>query len=216
MGTLLPFALGIAINPASIVAAILLLTSNQGAAKGLAYLAGWLLGLMTLTSGILLVMMSRGITTTQVAVWIIPLAGIILLIMAYNQWRQRPPPDAEVIPFEWMRSMPRVTSSMALGAGLFFGLFSVKNLLLTAAAAVVIREAGLELYQSITMLAIFVALATLGIAAPVYVALTQNSRAKAILIDWEYRLSIHNVTITCIVLVIIAVQLLGVGLGKLF
>jgi hypothetical protein len=215
MGTLLSFALGIAINPVSIVAAILLLTSNRGSTKGLAYLAGWLIALTMLTSTTFLVVMSRGNTTAQLTDWVILIAGLTLLLMGIIQWRKRPPPDAEIIPFEWLRAIPRSTSFMALSAGLFFGLFSLKNLLLTAAAAVVIKEASLTLDESIVMGLIFVALATLGIAAPVYISITQNHRARETLTDWEYRLSTHNVTITCIVLVIIAIQLLGLALGKL-
>jgi len=215
IGTLLPFALGIAISPVSIIAAILLLTSKQGTAKGLAYLAGWLAGLMTLVVALLVLVSSRGSTAVQFTAWVILSAGIILLIMAYIQWRQRPPRDAEIAPLEWLRAIPRTTSFMALSAGLFFSLFSVKNLLIVTATAAVIGEAGLGMAGRITAVLIFVTVATLGIAVPAYIAFAQGERAKAILTDWEYRLSVHNVTITCIVLVTIAVQLLGAGLIRL-
>jgi len=113
-----------------------------------------------------------------------------------------------------LRVMPQATSFMALGAGLFFGLFNMKNLLLTAVAVLVIGEASIELDQRMMMVSIFLALATLGIVAPVFVLATQNERAGAILADWEYRLAMHNVTITCVVLVTIAVQILLIGLYR--
>jgi hypothetical protein len=219
VGTLLPFALGIAISPAPIIAAILLLTSNRSPTKGLAYLAGWLAGLMTLIITMLLLVSSRDYSRWGMAAgftgWAILIAGIIMLIMAYIQWRQRPPPNDEIMPLEWLRGMPQATSFMALGAGLFFGLFSLKNLLIVAATAAIIGETGMGVGGNILAVLIFVTVATLGIAAPAYVLFTQGDRARDILNDWEYRLSIHNVTITCIVLVTLAVQFLGVGLGRL-
>ena len=215
IGTLLPFALGIAISPVSIIAAILLLTGNRGPAKGLAYLFGWLAGLTALVVAMLLLVSSRGSTAVQFTAWVILSAGLILLVMAYIQWRQRPPPDTEVKPLEWLRTIPRTTSTMALSAGLFFSLFSVKNILIVIATAAVIGETGLGMAGRITVVLIFVTIATLGIAVPAYIAFAQGDRAAAILTDWEYRLSVHNVTITCIVLVTIAVQLLGVGLSRL-
>jgi len=218
VGTLLPFALGIAINPASIVAVILLLTRNQGQAKGVAYLAGWLVGVMTLVFAMGLLVNSlnyrRSIPPGQFTTWVLLIVGITLMLMAYIQWRQRPPADAQFMPIKWLRVVPQATSFMALGAGLFFGLFNMKNLLLTAVAVLVIGEASIELDQRMMMVSIFLALATLGIVAPVFVLATQNERAGAILADWEYRLAMHNVTITCVVLVTIAVQILLIGLYR--
>jgi len=218
MGTLLPFALGIAINPASIVAAILLLTSSRGLTKGLAYVTGWLLGLMTLVIAMVLLVSTPGFkrmsTTGEFTAWVMLVIGLTLLIMAFVQWRQRPPADAK-IPFDWLRAVPRATSFMALAAGLFFGLFNMKNLLLMTAAAVVISEGSLGLDDSIRLVLLFVAIATAGIAAPLIVSFTDNEHSGPILADWENGLSVHNVTITCIVMVIIAVQMLGLGLGGL-
>jgi hypothetical protein len=219
VGTLLPFALGIAISPAPIIAAILLLTGNRSPAKGLAYLAGWLAGLMTLIFTMLLLVSSRDYSRWKIAAqftgWAVLIAGITLLIIAYLQWHQLPPPDAEIIPLAWLHAMPQATPFMALGAGLFFGLFSLKNLLIVAVTAVIIGEAGLGVGGRVLAILIFVTIATLGIAAPTYVSFTQGDQARDLLIDWEYRLSTHNVIITCIVLVTLAVQLLGLGLSRL-
>ncbi|HMN28793.1 MAG TPA: GAP family protein [Caldilineaceae bacterium] len=219
IGTLLPFALGIAISPVSIIAVILLLTGNRTPAKGLAYLAGWLAGLITLFFVMLLLLSGRGYNragiVTPFTTWIMLIAGIILLVMAYLQWRQRPPPESEILPLEWLRSIPHTNSFMALSAGLFFSLFSMKNLLIVTATAALIGEAGLELDARAMAIAMFVAVATLGIAAPTYVVFTRGERATTILDDWECKLSIYNVTITCIVLVAIALQLLSLGMGRL-
>jgi MFS family permease len=218
LSALLPVALGIAINPASIVTVILLLTSNQGRAKGLAFLAGWLIGLITMVFaiGVLVSIWSyRWIAPTQqFTTWVLLIVGMTLILMASIQWRQRPPPDAEFLPIKWLRVMPQATSFMALSAGLFFGLFNMKNLLLTAVAILIIGEASFALDERLMMVLIFLVLATLGIAAPVFVSTTQNERAGAILADWEYKLGSHNVTISCVVLVIIAVQMLLAGVGR--
>lgn len=219
LGTLLPLSLGIAINPVSIVAIILLLTSYHGRTKGLAYLAGWIVGLMTLVFAIGLLVSSwtfrRSPTGDQFTTWVLFIVTVILILMACVQWLQRPPPDAEAMPIMWLREMPHATSFMALSAGLFFGLFNMKNLLLTAVAVLLIGEVSFGLDQRMRMVILFVAFATSGIAVPVVVSLTQNGRSQAILADWESKLAIHNVTISCAVLVIIALQLLLIGLGRL-
>jgi len=47
------------------------------------------------------------------------------------------------------------------------------------------------------------------------VSFLQNEQSNSTLAEWESGLSIHNMTITCIVLVVIAVQMLGLSLGSL-
>lgn len=219
MGVLLTLALGIAVSPVSIIAVILLLTSNRSPAKGLAYLVGWLTGLIGLSIVMLLAVGNwygnQWRTTVQFTSWLMLIAGIVLLLMAYTQWRQRSPQDAELTSLRWLRVLPKAQPPMALSAGLFFGLYSVKNLLIMGAAAVIIGEAGLGARGQITTILIFVAIATVGIAAPIFVLLSQDERARTILTHWEYQLSTYNVPITCIVLVIIALEFLSIGLSRL-
>jgi len=97
----------------------------------------------------------------------------------------------------------------------FFGLFNMKNLLLMAATALIIGEANLPVNSSMVVILLFVAIATAGIAAPVAISFVPSEQSSTTLAEWESGLSNHNLTITCIVLVVIAVQMLGLSLGSL-
>jgi hypothetical protein len=219
MGILLPFALGIALNPTPIVAAILLLTSNRGMRKGIAYLVGWLIGLITLLTTVVLVVSSRDYRrasfTAQLTDWALLSFGVVLLIMAWIQWRKRPLPDEESLSLKWLRGMVQVNSFEAWSAGLFFGLFSVRNILLTGAAAMIMGESIMSTDGMLFSCLLFVTIASLGIALPVMLAATQSDQANATLTEWENWLSLHNLTINWIVRVVIAVQLLAISLTRL-
>jgi Sap, sulfolipid-1-addressing protein len=219
MTNFLSFALAVAISPAPLIAAILLFTGDNGPTKWFAYLTGWLVALITLIIPMLLLVGSRDFTpgsmAAQVAAWLIVLAGITLLFVIYAQWHQISAPDNDIIAIQWLRTIPNITWLSALGAGLFFGLFSAKNVLLTAAIAFVIEETTLEPGARVMAVLLYIATATLGIVAPAFVACSQGSRARSILNRWEYSLSIYNSVITCGILSLIAIQLLSLGIGRL-
>jgi hypothetical protein len=151
----------------------------------------------------------------QVAAWLIVLAGITLLFVTYDQWRRLSPPGTDIIEIQWLRTIPNITWLNALGAGLFFGLFSAKNVLLTAAFAFVLEETALGPGARVMAVLLYIATATLGIVAPAFVACSQGNRARSILTRWEYSLSIYNSVITCSILSLIAIQLLSLGIGRL-
>ncbi len=219
MGILLPFAIGIALNPTPIIATILLLVSNLGLVKALCFLVGWLGGLMSLLITMLVIVSSREYRrapfSAQFTDWVILAFGIVLLLMAWMLWRKRPPPDEERISLQWMRGITQANSFMALSAGLFFGLFSVRNLLLIVTAAMVIGESIMSSDGRLWTSLFFGLIASIGVAAPLVVAAMQPNRANAILTEWENWLSHHNVTINCIVHAVVAVQLLAIGLTRL-
>lgn len=56
IGTLIPLALGVALNPFPIILVVLLLGSAQPAANGLAFLTGWVVGLSAVVAVLTLVM----------------------------------------------------------------------------------------------------------------------------------------------------------------
>ncbi len=220
MSLILPFGLAIAISPGPMVAAILLLTSNRGPRKWIAYLAGWLTTSITLVVTVLLFVSSQApgprSTVSQVTSWFILLAGIALLTVTYLQWHARSSPDTQSMFLDRLRAIPVATTFQAWSAGIFFGLFSAKNLLLTASAALLIGEARLGVNETIVAVMIFVVIATSGILATGCVALTRGAQSRTILTEWEHGLSTNHVTINCSVVVMVAAQLLGLGFDRIF
>jgi threonine/homoserine/homoserine lactone efflux protein len=223
MGTviadILPLAVGITVAPIPIVAVILLLAGQQGKNKGLTYLLGWLVGLTVLVLVVFLLVRTLdfrpGSMPSLLVAWLTLLAGVALLIMAYLAWRKRPPPGTKAELPGWLKRIHQLTPLFALGVGLALGLVNVKNLLFATAAATKIGQAHLPIPQALIAVLIFIGIATLGIASPVWVAFTRGEQAEAILADWEQWLATNNATILFVLCLLIGTKLLGEGLGEL-
>lgn len=93
IGEILPLAVGIAISPIPIIAAILMLLSPRAKGTSLGFLIGWLVGivvaivLFTLLSSI--IPQETG-DSSPVAGVIKIILGALLLFLAIKQWRTRP------------------------------------------------------------------------------------------------------------------------------
>jgi hypothetical protein len=220
IGEVLFFGLAIVIGgPLTITTAILLLTGERGQVKGVAYLIGWVIGLTLLVVGVVFLVRGRDFshesTPSLVMAWAKLLGGIALLIVAYVTWRRRPPPDAPLELPGWLKRIHQTEPPLALGAGFFFGLFSVKNLLIVTAAAAAIGRANPNFLQALILIVLFIIIATSGIATPVYVAFSRKERAQEIFAGWVRWLSANNALIVSLLCLLIGVKLFGDGLGGL-
>jgi hypothetical protein len=219
IGDLLFLGLSITIGPVPPVAAILLLSGQRGQAKGIAYLIGWVIGLTLLMAGVVFFVRrydysSDGVPSLLMA-WAMLLGGLALLLLAYVTWQRRPPPDAMPPLPQWLKTIDKVTPLMALAAGFFFGLVSLKNLVFATAAAAAIGKAHLSILQSYLSILLFILIATTGIAAPVYVSYVKKEKAQTLLDGWVRWLSANNTTIVCLLCMLVGVRLIGDGLGQL-
>lgn len=220
IGDVLLFGLGIVVGPIPIIAVILLLAGRRGPIKGLAYLVGWVIGLTLLAASVVWLIQGqdfsrRESTPSLILSWGRLLAGIALLILAYVTWRRRSSDKAKGELPAWLSRIHLAAPIMALATGLFFGLVSPKNLLFVAAAAAAIGRAQLPLLQAILAGLLFIAIATSGIAAPVYVAWAKPEQAQATLEGWVRWLSANNALIVSLLCILLGVKLIGDGLGGL-
>ena len=88
-------------------------------------------------------------------------------------------------------------------------LLNPKNLLLAIGGATVIAQGGLSAGQEAGALAIFVAIATIGVAIPVVIFFAMGERSRELLDamrDWMAR---NNAVIMAVLLLIIGVKLIG-------
>ncbi|HMN28238.1 MAG TPA: GAP family protein, partial [Caldilineaceae bacterium] len=144
------------------------------------------------------------------------LAGIGLLLAAYYIWRRRPASDVRPELPGWLKTIHQIRPLVALAVGFFLGLVSLKNLVFATAAASQIGQAHLAVTQALLVILIFIVIASLGVASPVYVSFAKGKQAEAILANWEQWLSLNNTTILCVLCLIIGADLLGDGLGAVF
>ena len=171
LGNVLPLAVAVAVFPVPIIAAVLIVGSDRGVAKGLAFLLAWGAGLGAVgTIGLLIGGVAGGSDAREPAVWVnvlLLVLGVVLLWLAVKQWRARPSGGGEPPVPGWVRTVGDLTVAKAAGAGFALSALNPKNALLAIAAAAEIIEAGLSASQQVVVLVVFVVIASVGVLAPV-------------------------------------------------
>lgn len=138
IGDLLPLGLGVAISPIPIIAVILMLLSRQAARTSTGFLAGWVAGIVVVTVVVLVLVGQAGNTSTgkpsTVSSVLKLVFGVLLLVLAVRQWRERPKPgEAAELP-KWMSTIDSFTFGKALGLGFALSGVNPKNLLMCLGA----------------------------------------------------------------------------------
>ena len=85
--------------------------------------------------------------------------------------------------------------------------------IISVGAAAAVAQAGESTSDSIVALAVFVILASLSIAVPVFFYLLGGAKAKTVLDGWKAWLSANNATVMAVLLLVFGVVLIGKGTG---
>jgi len=230
MGTVflldLAYAAGIALSPTPVVVVILILFSTSKRRTALAYLVGWMIGLLVL--GIILLALTRaGLdffeSRTPVAR---PLAdlivGLILLMLALYEWRQRPKRDAKPKESGFLNRLDKMLTSSevitplrALGLAIVMSAASPKNIALMVAAGLAISRANLALSDTALLLIVFVIISSITIGIPVIYALVAGEKAQERLVQSKTWLLENNARVVAVMLFVIGLFLVVKGLGEL-
>src|SRR6187200_702223 len=141
---LIPLALVVALSPLSIIPAVLVLHTPRPRPTGLAFLAGWLVGLAALTSIFLEVsglIGGLGGKPPGWASWLRIVVGVALIVFGVYRWFTR---EKSAHSPKWMQSMSKLTPARAGGAGFALTIVNPKVLFICAAAGLAIGTTGLE------------------------------------------------------------------------
>ena len=217
IGQVLPLALGIAASPLPVVAVILILLTPRARLNGLAFVAGWLGGLLAVGT-VALAIANRtdlygGGGGSPAARWIKAIIGVALLVLAVREWSGRPRDGAEPESPSWMAALATFTPAKSAGLGLLLAAVKPKNPLLTVAAAAAIAAAGLPIGQEALTLLVFVAVASVGVLIPLLVLLTMGERASRVLEGWQAWLARNNDVVMSIVLLVFGLILVGLAIA---
>ena len=213
------FALGItiALSPMTIIAAILMLLTPRGRTVGLAFLIGWVAGLVIVEVVLLQLTGPAGVRERETGTWVDVvrlLAGVALLLFGLLNWRRRDPLVTPPLP-AWTRMIDRLNPFLALGLGIAWAGPSPKNLVLLGAAAVSITEASLPSSEEIAAVACLAIAASLGVAIPVIWALYAGDAALKRLTLWRQWLIAYNATIMAVVLAAAGILLIAKSIASL-
>ncbi|PXA67951.1 GAP family protein [Cryobacterium arcticum] len=217
IGEILPLALGIAISPVPIIAAILMLLSPKARGTSIGFLVGWVLGIVvavivfTLVSSFL---PDSGDASRPIAGVIQIILGVLLLLLAVKEWRSRPHGDAEPALPGWMAAIDSMTAARGLLLGFALSALNPKNLLMGVAAGVAIGSGGLTVGESTIVIVLFTLIAASTVAVPVIAYLAASNRMAAPLESLRRWLVHNNATVMAVLLLVIGVVLIGKGIGS--
>ena len=219
IGEILPLAIGIAISPLPIIAVILMLTTPKARTNGPAFLAGWLLGLVVVAGVVLVVTDAAGAASSsdrsRLVSAIVLALGLVLLVLAWRQYKGRPEPGEEAPAPKWMKALDGFTATRSLSVGALFSGVKPKNLILTAAAAASIAQSGIAGPQQVVVLLVLLLVGSVGIIVPVAVYFAMGDRAEPLLDGWKTWLSANNATVMIVLFLVFGVVLIGKGIGGL-
>ena len=215
----LTFAIGVAISPVPIIAVILMLFSARARVNGLMFLLGWLLAL-ALVSGVVYALSDTGDAATSSSAsdtisWGKIVFGVLFLLLAARNWRNRPDPGDEPEMPKWMAGIDSFAPAKALGLGLLLAGVNPKNLLLAVSAAAGLAQLGLSTTDAVVSLIVFILVGSLTIAGPVVYYLVGGDHAKVELDSMKGWLAVHNAAVMTVLFLVFGVDLIAKGLPQL-
>ena len=218
IGDILPLALGVAISPVPIIAAILMLLSPKAKTTSVGFLLGWLVGIIVAV--VVFTLLASVIPATDpdsaapVAGVIKVILGVLLLLLAVRQWRSRPRGDAEPALPKWMSAIDTMTPPRGFLLAFLLAAVNPKNLLMAAGAGTIIGGAGVDVGVEVVAIIVFVVIAAISVALPVIAYLIASDRMRGPLESLRTWLVHNNATVMSVLLLVIGVVMIGKGVGS--
>ncbi|MDF2805158.1 MAG: hypothetical protein K0S43_104 [Cellulosimicrobium sp.] len=219
IGQSLPVAVGVLISPLPIVAVVLMLVSGRAKANAFSFLVGWFVAVGAVT---LLVATLAGAATPDdegPPLWAAILKivlGVLLLLLAVKQWRGRPRAGVEPPAPKWMAAIDAFTPVKAAGLAVLLGAVNPKNLLLVVSGGAAIASAAPDdTNAQVVASVVFALVASLGVAAPVFIYLFMGSRAAAMLDELKAWMIHNNAVVMAVLLLVLGAKMLGDGIAAL-
>lgn len=216
IGESITFAVVIALSPVPIVAIVLLLLSKRAGTNSIAFVTGWVVGLATALTIVILVSGSIGTgtdTSPRTGTSALKLLlGALLLYLAVRSWRGRPAPGEPAVLPSWLAAVETISPAKATGIGTLSSL-NPKNLILIVGGGIAIAGGSTATTDRVVAGAVFVAIASASVVVPVglYHALGERIRHPLQGLDHWFRR--YGATVMAAVLLVIGVVLLGSGLS---
>jgi hypothetical protein len=212
-GQMLPFALVIGLSPIPIVAVIAMLFSPRAVGNGVAFLAGWIVGvaggLAVLTALASTQALGSGGAPSTTASVLRLVLGVLLLAGAVAKWRSRPAPGDAVPMPGWMARVDSMGPGSAFVLAGLLGGVNPKNLLMNIAAAAVLASEGLSRADQAAAIALYTAVASSTVAVAVAYRAFGRDHAVATLERMRGWLVANNATVMSVLLLVFGAKLVG-------
>jgi hypothetical protein len=210
----LPLSVGVALSPLPIAAVIIMLMTARARANAPAFLLGWIVGILAV--GVVAFVMP-GIETargepTRLSGVIRVVLGVVLLLLSWRQWRQRPAPDAPVEVPRLLARLDQIGVAQSLTTGFLLSGVNPKNLLLVAAGAATIDASMLAVREQIIALLVFTTIASLTIALPIAGYFLARQSVEGMFGRWKDWLIRNNITVLIVLLLVFGTLLISRGI----
>ncbi len=216
-GEVLPLALVVTISPINIIPVILLLFTHRPLFNASCFLVGFIAGVAAVL--IAFVALAEAVNLSlgsKHSTWLAALKlalGGYLLVAAVRKFRGRPRSGEEGSLPTWMDGIASFNPGRSVGAGLVLGAVNPKNVVVSLAAAATIASAANSLGQQIGVIASYVVVASLGVAAPILLTMFLGVRSASVLDGWKAWLAQNNATVMSVLFLVFGVVLIGQGIG---
>jgi threonine/homoserine/homoserine lactone efflux protein len=211
---LLPLALVVALSPLSIIPAVLVLQTPRPRPTGLAFLVGWLVGLLVLTA--LFVEVSNLLggldKAPRWASWLRIVLGVALIVFGLYRWFTRA--KSEHSP-AWMNSMSKLNPGRAAVTGAALTVINPKVLFICAAAGLAIGSAGLGEHGAWPAVVYYVVVASSTVALPILGYAISGDRLDPLLARIREWMERQHAVLVAGILVVIGLLVLYKGIHAL-
>ena len=212
---LIPLGLVIAVSPITVIPAVLVLHAPRPRPAGLAFLAGWVLGLVGLTAvfvGASDLLGGLQQSPPRWASWLRVVLGSALIAFGVYQWltrhRDRKTPG-------WLRSFSKLSPARAGVTGAVLTAVRPEVLILCAAGGLAIGTGGLSVAGAWTSGAVFVVVSASTVAIPILAFVAAGDRLDDALERLKVWMEQNHAAMMGAILVVIGLIVLYNGIHAL-
>lgn len=212
---LIPLGLVIALSPITVIPAVLVLHAPRPRPASLAFLGGWLVGMGILTAAFVGASDLLGglhQTPPTWASWLRVGMGLALIAFGVLRWQTRHRQGKSPA---WMRSFSRLTPLRAGVTGVVLTVVRLEVLLLSAIAGLAIGTGGLGVTAGWISGAVFVAVSSSTVAAPILAYVGSGGRLDDALERLKVWMEENHAAMLGVILVLIGLLVLYNGIRAL-
>ncbi|MCV7230040.1 GAP family protein [Mycolicibacterium komossense] len=212
---LIPLALVVALSPLSIIPAVLILHTERPRPTGLAYLAGWIVGLAGLTAIFIAIsgaLGGMGGKPPSWASWLRIVIGAALLAFGAFRWLTR---NSKPHQIPGTRHITTAGPAKALLIGALLTVVNPKVLFICAAAGLAIGTSGVQGPGTWLAEALYVLIAASTVALPILAYAISGDRLDPTLAKVKTWMEDHNAALVAAILIVIGLLVLYKGIHGL-
>ncbi len=214
---MLASAVAVAFSPLPLIAMTLILATPRGLVNGLAFAAGWVLGLAALVTAVVTVgtVLTRAQSAPTWSSWLKLGLGALLLMAAAQQWHDRPRAGHVTPPPSWLQAVDRYRAARSAGLGCALAAGAPRTLLPTVGGAAAVSAAGTGAGAEAVAAALMVVIGSLGTFLPLAARLRGGEGSVRPLGEWRAWTAAHQAAILTTVPAVLGAAYVGDALSGL-